>query len=298
MPLWFARYAPAPIAWLLSPFLAGARRALAAHQRLLFGPRGRLTEFVAASRTLAEYAACLTEALGASRPNAPQPEVLVRGGSDLAPLLATPRGLIVATAHVGPWEAAAAALAGATDRSVLLVMEEERDPAAGHFEDELRRERGLGVVRLGRNPLAALPILEHLSRGGVAAMQIDRPTRQGPWLPAPLFGGAARVPEGPFRLALLADVPILPVFAARLGFMRRLVAIGKPVWPEAVAGERKQERLLALARQVTVQLEAHLREFPFQWFHFVPPGGSGDESGSSRGPKGQKSQGDSRAKVA
>jgi len=298
MPLWFARYAPGPIAWLLSPFLPRARAALSARQRLLFGRRDPVTEFAAATKTIAQYAACLTEALGASRPNAPEPEVLVRGGSDLAPLLAAERGLIVATAHVGPWEAAAAALAGATDRSVLLVMEEEHDPAAGHFEDELRRQRGLGVVRLGQHPLAALPILEHLSRGGVAAMQIDRPTRQGPWLPAPLCGGTARVPEGPFRLALLADVPILPVFAARLGFMRRLVAIGRPVWPEAVAGARKQERLRALACEVTVQLEAHLREFPFQWFHFAPPDAADAQAGPRQRHNGQKSQGDSRAKVA
>lgn len=297
-PLWFARTAPTPIAWLLSPFLGAARRALVQKQRLIFGRRGALVEYVTATRTLSEYAHCLTESLGASRPGAPTPDVEVLGAEGLESLFASDVGFVVATAHVGPWEGAAAALLGGTARSVLLVMEEERDPEASRFEDELRRKRGLGVVRLGHHPLAALPVLEHLRQGGVAAMQVDRPTRTGAWMTVELFGCPIRVPEGPFRLALLAGVPILPVFAARLGFMRRRVILGQPVWPVVDHELPRRERLVALATQVMAQLEAHLREFPTQWFHFVTEGRLLAEPGGPGALETGKNQGTSRTTVA
>jgi lauroyl/myristoyl acyltransferase len=269
-PLWFARSAPAPIALLMAPFLVRARRAVVERQRLLYGRRSAAAEYIGAMKTLIEYARCLSESLGASRSGAPPPEVEVRGADEIRQLLDSGIGIVVATAHVGPWEGAAAALAQGAQRSVLLVMEEERDPAAARFEDDLRQGRGLGVVRLGQSPLAALPVLEHLRAGGIAAMQVDRPTRAAASMEAELFGRPVEVPEGPFRLALLADVPILPVFAARVGFMRRLVVVGKPVWPVVDRSLPRRERLLGLARQVLQQLEDHLRAFPTQWFHFVP----------------------------
>jgi len=276
-PLWFARYAPAPIAVLLSPFLGRARRAVVEKQRLICGRRSGISEYVAATKTLIEYASCLTEALGASRQSAPVPKVEVRGGEGLGPLLSSSSGILVATAHVGPWEGAALALSERSERSVMLVMEDERDPGAARFEDEMRRGRGLGVVRLGRDPLAALPVLEHLQAGGIAAMQVDRPSRTAAVMTHELFGLELEVPEGPFRLALMAEVPILPVFAARLGFMRRLVVLGTPVWPDMDPGRPRRERLRALATAVLSQLEAHLREFPTQWFHFAAPKGTSEQ---------------------
>lgn len=299
-PLWFARSAPGPIALLMAPFLVGSRRAVVERQRLLYGRRNPAIEFVSATKTLVEYACCLSESLGASRPGAPPPEVEVRGAMQIKELLASKIGMVVATAHVGPWEGAALALAEGAERSVLLVMEEEPDPAAARFEDDLRRARGLGVVRLGQSPLAALPVLEHLRAGGIAAMQIDRPTRGAARMAAELLGQSVEVPEGPFRLALLAEVPILPVFAARVGFMRRLVVVGRPVWPVVDHSLPRRARLLGLARQVLVQLEAHLREFPTQWFHFVPQRKSSADPGDPPvlGPAPDSADRSSRPKVA
>lgn len=302
-PRWFARSAPGPIAWLLAPFLGRARRALIAHQRLIVGRRGPVTEYFAAVSALTQYAHCLTEALGASRADARPPEVEVRGGDALTEVLGDKRGLLVCTAHVGPWEGAAAALAARTDRPVLLVMAEERDPEAARFEDEMRQERGLAVVRLGQQPLAALPILEHLQAGGIAAVQIDRPSPGGATMLVDLFDRPTPFPEGPFRLALSAGVPLLPVFAARLGYGRRLVVIGRPVWPAAAQAGSRRERALLLARQVAQELEAHLRAFPTQWFHFVeePFGGEAEAtrpSAPSGRPTAPKRPGRTRTKVA
>lgn len=302
-PRWFARYAPGPIAWLLSPFLGRARRALIDRQRLILGQRGAVTEYLAATKTLVEYAHCLTDALGATRPDAEPPLVEVRGGEGLAQVLAQSAGFVVATAHVGPWEGAAAALAMRTDRPVLLVMAEERDPRAARFEDERRKDRGLGVVRLSEHALSALPILQHLESGGVLAMQVDRPSPAGATMAVELFGRPTPFPEGPFRLALLAEVPILPVFAARLGHGRRLVAIGTPVWPKTQLELSRRARLNALASEVARQLEAHLREFPTQWFHFASDSGQdararGRRSARSGEETGPKRPGSTPTKVA
>lgn len=271
MPRWFARHAPGPIGALLCPFLPSARRAIVENQRRMFGRRSAVTEYLEASRTLSEYAACLSESLGASRLRPEEVRVDVEGFDRLDALLAEKTGIVVVTAHVGPWEGAALSLSGRSTQSVVLVMEAERKTEAAEFEDQLRRQRGLGVLRLGESPLGALPLLEHLGAGGIVAIQMDRPTRSGPVVMGRLFGRPFAVPQGPFRLAALTDAPILPVFAARLGHFHRLVVIGEPVWPQGEPGQGKRARWLSLIGQVLPQLEAHLRRFPRQWFHFVPP---------------------------
>lgn len=118
-----------------------------------------------------------------------------------------------------------------------------------------------------------------------------------------LFGRPTPFPEGPFRLALLAEVPILPVFAARLGHGRRLVAIGTPVWPKTQLELSRRARLNALASEVARQLEAHLREFPTQWFHFASDSGQdararGRRSARSGEETGPKRPGSTPTKVA
>jgi predicted LPLAT superfamily acyltransferase len=78
----------------------------------------------------------------------------------------------------------------------------------------------------------------------------------------------ARVPAGPFALALAADVPIHPVFVVRRGRRRYRLVAGPPI-----AIRRSKDRDEALAEAVrawTGQLEEVIRAWWYQWFTFEP----------------------------
>jgi lauroyl/myristoyl acyltransferase len=80
-----------------------------------------------------------------------------------------------------------------------------------------------------------------------------------------LGGEPFRIPVGPFRLAQLANVPILPVFTRRTGYFRHEVEVQAPI---RVAGAGGEEAIAAAAAEATRAMERFLTENPTQWFHF------------------------------
>jgi lauroyl/myristoyl acyltransferase len=190
-------------------------------------------------------------------------EFRVRGKHQVDPLFAEGRGIIMVTAHVGPWDTAAMGLG--LDVPVLMLMSPEEDDAAGDLQDQLRESAHVRVLRVGESGLDALPILEHLRDGGVVVAQLDRvpPGRTPLWVD--LFEHPFAMPQGLFRLAGAANVPLVPVFAARLPDGRDLVDVGPPIFvPKGTRGLQ----LLPFAQRTAAGLEAHLAAFPTQWFHF------------------------------
>lgn len=262
-PEFFVRSAPIVIGALFFLFQSRTRRAVLRNQARLREGAGVLTRWFRSLLTFVRFAQCLTEAWG-RRPA----QTTVVGAEALDRLLATPGGLVIVTAHVGPWDGAAQELARRSGRPVLLVMDAERDEDAARLQDEMRQLNGVRVVRLGTDPLLALPLVEHLRGGGVAALQMDRAPRGRPAVQGRLLGGQFAAPTGPYLLAGLAGVPVLPVFAARLGYFRRRVVIGRPIWPHRRPHARELDGWVG---QVLEQMEGHLRQFPEQWFHFVTP---------------------------
>src|SRR5690606_39326217 len=97
----------------------------------------------------------------------------------------------------------------------VLAMQRERDPEARAIQDAARQRAGVQVVHIGDGPLDGLPLLDHLRRGGVVAMQIDRVPPGMRSREVTFRGERWRAPEGPLTLAALSGAPILPVFTRR-----------------------------------------------------------------------------------
>jgi phosphatidylinositol dimannoside acyltransferase len=145
------------------------------------------------------------------------------------------------------------------------VMRRERDAEAQQITDAARAKAGVRIVHLGDDPLAALPLLTHLRKGGVVAMQVDRLPEGMRGLRSELFGAPFFVPEGPLRLGAVSGAPILPVFTRRLGYMEYDVHVAPPVrLPRRPAAAD----LDAAARAILVAMEGFVRDNPTQWFHF------------------------------
>jgi KDO2-lipid IV(A) lauroyltransferase len=264
-PSWFVRYTPPLIGTFFALALPEQRRRVRAALRRVCGPRPPHLEGRDVLRTFRDYAACVAEGLGADRLEARRAHVEVRGQAHLTDALAAGRGAVLVTAHVGPWDAAARLLSANLGANVVLVMAAEPDPNARALHDSIRRSAGVEVLSVGETPLDALPLLRHLRGGGVAAFQLDRSAPSTRTLATSLFGRPFAVPEGPFRIAALARVPVLPLFAARSGYFSYVVEVGAPETCPSPPGEGDLER----AAQSSVEhMERFIAEYPTQWFDF------------------------------
>lgn len=111
----------------------------------------------------------------------------------------TGRGVVLASAHLGPWERVATTLT-ASDFPLTVVAREAYDPRLTRIYDRLRGERGVRTIYRGRS-FAAAALLRTLKRGGILGIPMDLASRV-PSIEAPFLGIRAKTPVGPARLAL------------------------------------------------------------------------------------------------
>jgi KDO2-lipid IV(A) lauroyltransferase len=269
--LWGAQDAPrAVLRWTPRPIGAGfglalpdVRAKVVQNLRLVRGEQSALREQLDALETLSNYAACFAEAMGVGRPGT-NPSLQVRHEERLRQAL-TEGGVVLVTAHVGPWDLTAQLLGSELAADVLLVMEPEPNAEARRLQDRWRSQRGLRVLHIGAHAMDALPLIAHLMQGGVAAMQMDRVPPSGRMLEVSLFGTALAVPEGPFRLAALSGAKVVPVFARRLGFFEYDLSVARPI---TLSRRPEAAELIAAAQNAADAMQDAIRESPTQWFHF------------------------------
>ncbi len=259
------RYSPAFFGLAFGAALPKHRRAVLRNLRLALGPRSAPAELRDAAAVFVNFAACMTEGLAlSSRPGAKLDGAVV----DDEPFLeavAQGRGVIVATAHTGGWEISGLLLKSLHAADVIVVMQRERDARAQALHDDARHGAGVRVIRLGGDPLEALPLLAHLRKGGVVAIQVDRLPKGMRGRQSRLFGKPWWVPEGPLALAAVSGAPIIPAFTRRLGFMRYEVL---PQAPIRVPRRPSPAQLDEAAGRLMADLERFVIDNPTQWFHF------------------------------
>lgn len=262
-PGWFVRMAPTAIGASLALLLGPERRAVRRNLRWMGTESGAFHEVWTVTRTFIEFAHCLTRSmvpLGAS-----QERPIVHGDYYLRELLSRPEGFVIVTAHVGPWDLASQALLLSTDRKVLVVMAEETSSQAAEVQDAIRGKAGVGVLRMGADPLASLGLVEHVQSGGIVALQVDRVPRGSRSVDVELWGRPFEFAAGPFLLAGMLGVALLPAFAARSDASTTRLFLGAPLYPSR---RPRRAELESLAQRVARQLERHIQAFPEQWFHF------------------------------
>ncbi|MFO7180534.1 MAG: lysophospholipid acyltransferase family protein [Pseudomonadota bacterium] len=265
-PRFWVRGSPPVFGIAFALALPEARRRVRETLAWVRGPRSRLREELDTFRTFVSYAHCLAESLASGRPEANHPRIRVEGERHLTEALARGRGAVVVTAHAGPWDATARLLAAFTTAEVIVVMRPERDPAARALHDAARERGGVRVAHVGEHPLDALPLLRHLERGGLVAVQLDRGAPSGRTLDVALFGRPFRVPEGPFQLAALSGAPIVPLFAKRTGYFAYELVVHPAIELTKRADRAALERA---AQRATDAMASFVRGAPTQWFRFA-----------------------------
>jgi len=186
-----------------------------------------------------------------------------REALDLA--IAEKRGVLFASAHLGPWERVAATLV-MSEVPFTAVTREAYDPRLTRLYDRLRGGRGLATLYRGA-PGAAAGLLRTLRRGHVLGIPMDLASRV-PSIEVPFLGRPARTPVGPARLALRTGAAVVVgVPAAREGTSELELTICRIATDDlepGPAGER------ILTTRINDLLSARIRAFPEAWVWMHP----------------------------
>jgi KDO2-lipid IV(A) lauroyltransferase len=121
------------------------------------------------------------------------------------------RGVLFASAHLGPWERVAASLVAA-GVPLVAVARESYDPRFSSLYERLRASHGVRVVWRAA-PGAAARILRTLRGGEVLGVPMDLRSRVAT-CEAPFLGHPAATAVGPARIALRAGAAVVVGTAA------------------------------------------------------------------------------------
>ncbi len=183
-----------------------------------------------------------------------------RGWEHFAAAHAKGRGVIVASAHIGPVSLVGQLFIARGYETVLPV-----EPERSEFQRAINRGRaamGLQIVTTD----APLGIVRALRAGKVFGLLADRAVT-GVGERVPFFGREALLPSVHIALALRTGVPVVPGFSSRE--RGRLTASFEPELELVATGDRNADVREGVRRWALV-LERYVRRTPEQWTVFEP----------------------------
>lgn len=171
--------------------------------------------------------------------------------------LASGRGVVFVTAHLGSWELLAWSLARA-GYPIHTVAAPSYDPRLTRLVRRLRRERGVRSI-FRAAPGAAARMIRVLRRGHVLGMLIDQSTRV-PSIEVPFFGRPAPTPVGAAALALRFGAEVVAGFLVRAADGRYVARIQR-----LAVTRRGAEDIAENTLRMTRAIEDAVRGAPDQW---------------------------------
>ncbi|MEP6955478.1 MAG: hypothetical protein ABI883_01530, partial [Chthoniobacterales bacterium] len=211
-------------------FAAPARRAILTNLRFMLPRSTRLGDCLRTWRTIWNFSWTISEG-AAYRLRRPAFTYEIEGAEYLEAIAAAP-GAIVLTAHMGSPDLGAALFAQKFSREIRMVRAPEPDSRSAHHLTRSVEQAGAGAVKIDYNvggSLLSFDLLGALRAGEIVSIQGDRVIPGVAEAEGKLFGHAVRLPAGPFTLALVAQVPIYPLFIARAGYRRYRVIVRPPL---------------------------------------------------------------------
>jgi len=185
--------------------------------------------------------------------------------------LATAKGGIVLTAHLGNYDLGAAIFAEKFHRELRIVRAPEPDVASARHLGRSLEESAAGAVKVDYNTdgtLLSFDLLNALRSGEIISIQGDRVIGEVSQSPVTLFGKTVRLPNGPFVLALVAGVPLYPLFVVRSGYHRYKILAWEPIPCLRSSQSRDEDVAHAMQRWAGVLQETITLYWP-QWYAFT-----------------------------
>jgi lauroyl/myristoyl acyltransferase len=275
---WSVNHVPSifhrPLIWIagfLFLFIAApARKALLQNLRLIRLRSWGIIKYFRALRVFVNFGLSLTDS-AAYRLTKARVRYELQGGRFLEQL-ASGKGAIVLTAHMGNYDLGAALFAERFHRKMKIVRAPEPDALSAQHVDLALQESTAGAVRVGYSsdgPSLAFDLLNDLRGGEIICIQGDRVVGDVGRAPVKFFDREVFLPNGPFVLSLVSGMPIYPLFIVRTGFRKYKIIGREPIVCSRETGSRDEIIAAAMQRWAQVLEEIVTCYWP-QWFAFTP----------------------------
>lgn len=175
---------------------------------------------------------------------------------------ATGRGLIVATAHLGPFEILAAALRQ-YEPKIYTVIQRERHEGLESLRSAQFRRLGIVEAAVDDGYDVWVNVKKALERDEVVLIHADHVLHGQRGAKVKFAGGHINVPTTPIKLAMETGAPIVPMFAVRTSATTSRVFFETPLKIEAGPSEEGgvHPGVFALAAVV----EKYAAQYADQW---------------------------------
>lgn len=185
--------------------------------------------------------------------------------------LAKGRGVLFASAHLGPWERVAATIVG-TGLPFAVVAREAYDPRLTRLYERIRTARGLRTIYRGASG-AGTSLLRVLRRGEILGVPMDLASRV-PSIEAPFLGIPARTPVGPARLAIRTGAAVVvayatPSFSDASGPQEMLMVQVRRIDDDDIDDDPDHAERLLTAR-INEAISSGIRAMPEAWVWMHP----------------------------
>jgi lauroyl/myristoyl acyltransferase len=175
------------------------------------------------------------------------------------------RGVVLATPHLGNWDAGGRWVA---ERWPLAVVVEVLRPRA-LFERFLAHRRALGmtIIPLVPGGDVAARCVERVRAGELVALVADRAlSRTG--VPVQMFGRTTLLPPGPAVVSLRAGAPLVPACIYQTADAGWRGWVMEPIHDGS--GGETPEAVAALTQRLAEAFERMIARDPAQWHAFTP----------------------------
>ena len=176
------------------------------------------------------------------------------------------QGVLLVTPHLGNWEVGGYALAA---RGIRLYVVTLSEPAAGLTETraQARARNGIETIIVGDDPFGFVQIIKRLQEGAVMAILLDRPLESSR-VSVDFFGRPFHAAIAAAELARASGCLILPVFLPRAGRGYRIELLPEIAYERNELGGRDARQ--RLTQRIFRAFEPFVRQYPDQWYHFIP----------------------------
>ena len=195
------------------------------------------------------------------------------GMEKVAELLASGKGFILLTAHLGNWQVVMTAVRK-FNRKVYLVMRPEDNPAVA---ESLKISDSSGNVSI-ISPEGALggvvEIMEAIKQGGIVSIMGDR-SYSFSAVDVTFLGDPARFSCGAFHVAALAQCPVVSLLSAKTGTYDYEIQVAAVFQPQYQTTTNKKDQLRGWVQQFAAVMEDYVARYPYQCFLFHDIWGQG-----------------------
>ena len=193
-------------------------------------------------------------------------EFEIDGNDTFLDLTRGEQGFMVLSCHVGNYELAGYAFKATAKRYNALVF-------SGEAKDVMEQRNKI----LSKNNIRMIPVSEDMSHlflmndalasGEIVSIPGDRVFGSPRYVECDFLGSKARLPLGPYMMALQRGVPTLALFVMKVSAHRYQVYVRR-IEADNRKFANRQEKAANLAQHFVKEIETVLRQYPEQWFNY------------------------------